>query len=156
MVIEHTNNKHNHGYEALEYKVTSAVRALAAAEVVKGYKPNKVRNNLLNTRNGNCEAIIIAGGSSLSIKDIYNAGQSYIRRHPDPKIRGASNPWEIQLDHLCDLLLEKNWLVRVLDTVREDGEHSHALVFTQEKSLAYLIRRGYLTIMDSTHKTNAL
>lgn len=65
---------HNHQFEALEYKLPTGVRDIAANEVGKGYTPHQILSNLKNTRNGNLEVLTLAGGGGLCTKDVRNAG----------------------------------------------------------------------------------
>ncbi|RHZ50986.1 uncharacterized protein CDV56_103685 [Aspergillus thermomutatus] len=78
---------HNHEYSALEYKVTSGVRELAAKEVSKGYKPSEIAQILKSKGNGNAETLLAAGGSGLKLKDIRNAMQSRRRSMPPERQR---------------------------------------------------------------------
>ncbi|EAW09003.1 uncharacterized protein ACLA_077500 [Aspergillus clavatus NRRL 1] len=78
---------HNHEYAALEHKVTSGVRELAAKEVSKGYKPSEIAQILKSTGNGNMDTLLAAGGSGLTLKDIHNARQSQTRRKSMPPER---------------------------------------------------------------------
>ena len=70
---------HNHEYSALEFKMPSAIRTVAALEVAKGYKPSEVSKTLRNAKNGNLAALEIAGGAIFSAKAVHNATQSWRR-----------------------------------------------------------------------------
>ncbi|KAJ9322941.1 hypothetical protein DTO027B5_2983 [Paecilomyces variotii] len=80
VVIELTAGVHNHDYELMAHKATTAVRQLAAQEVAKGYKPAEVKKMLFNPQNGNREAILAAGGTKFNIQDIHNAAQVHAKR----------------------------------------------------------------------------
>jgi hypothetical protein len=71
---------HNHEYTALHHKNSTAVRLLAMQEVSKGYSVAEVIRNLRNPRNGNLEALRLAGGIQLSLKDVQNAGAAWLQR----------------------------------------------------------------------------
>ncbi|KAJ9295069.1 hypothetical protein DTO271G3_6239 [Paecilomyces variotii] len=87
VVIELTAGVHNHEYELMAHKATTAVRQLAAQEVAKGYKPAEVKKMLFNSRNGNREAVLAAGGTEFNLKDIHNAAQVLAKRkQPDVKL----------------------------------------------------------------------
>jgi hypothetical protein len=45
---------------------------------------------------------------------------------------------------------------RPIQAIRLDGDTSYGLVFACSHRLATLANRGYLTLFDSTHKTNIL
>jgi hypothetical protein len=68
---------HNHDLDYMDsIKRNSAVRNIAAAEVLKGYKPCDVARNLReNTRADNLRALQAAGGSYICLKDVHNAGR---------------------------------------------------------------------------------
>lgn len=83
---------HNHQFEALEYKLPTGVKDIAANEVDKGYTPHQILSNLKNTRNGNLEALALAGSGGLCTKDVHNAsaqGRNLKRR--SNSLRRTSN-----------------------------------------------------------------
>lgn len=80
LLIEKSSVKtHNHKYSALESKMASAIRTIAALEVAKGYKPPEVSKTLRNAKNGNRAALGIAGRANFSAQAVHNATQSWCR-----------------------------------------------------------------------------
>jgi hypothetical protein len=111
---------HNHEYSALEFKMPSAIRKIAALEVAKGYKPSEVSKTLRNAKNGNLAALEIAGGANFSAKAVHNATQSWRRsrgaiieeRNPNsPSLKassdgiGASTRRDLEIRNILDSIL---------------------------------------------------
>ncbi|KAF7720206.1 1-aminocyclopropane-1-carboxylate deaminase [Penicillium ucsense] len=90
---------HNHDFEAIEKKIPSGVRELAAQEVAKGYTPKEVIRILKNPENGNLKALQLAGGSRISAQDAFNASKSKARPHSErstPLSPAARQNWQVQ------------------------------------------------------------
>ena len=70
---------------------------------------------------------------------------------------GAKEAWVDQLKDCFDALqvLGEDVLAAKLEISRAvDGEKSYARAFAKRSRLKILIKRGHLTLMDSTHNTN--
>ena len=112
---------HNHDLREIDSaKRNTAIRELAADEVAKGYKPSHVHRNL---RGGRCEAnhkiLDTADGFNLSLKDVHNAGKSWLAVNKDVRLLGAEQPWQLQQDDAMEALINREWQVTKLDTIRE-------------------------------------
>jgi hypothetical protein len=76
---------HNHDLREVDAaKRNSAIRQLAADEVAKGYKPSHVHRNIRGAKcEANREILEAAGGFNLGLKDVHNAGRSWLATHKD-------------------------------------------------------------------------
>ena len=112
---------HNHDLQEIDaVKCNTAVRELAASEVAKGYKPSHVHRNLRGiTCETNCQVLEAAGGFNLALKDVHNAGKSWLATHKDIRLQGAKDPWLLQRDAAVEALSSKGWRVADLDTIRK-------------------------------------
>ena len=154
-------NEHNHTLEYLDtIKINSAIKLSAGQEVAKGYTPAVVNRNMQGVKyGGNLEALKIAGGLHFDLKAVHNAGKGFKKLNPDIRILGAKEVWETQFDDCFDALQAsgEDVLSAKLKVARAvDGEFSHAIAFTKRSRLRTLMKRGHLTLMDSTHHTNHL
>lgn len=159
--FETNQRQHNHSLEFLDsIKTNSALRLIAEEEIAKGYTPAAVNRNMQGVNwEGNNEALIQAGGRSMNLESVYNAGRNFRKQHPDARKSGAKEFWSDQFDDCYDALqaFGENMLVAKLETIRSfDGEKLHAIAFAKQSRLCILMRRGHLTLIDSTHHTNAL
>jgi hypothetical protein len=93
-----SNAFHNHDIIALDYKNSTAVRKTLQEEVEKGYQPPDISNNLANPRNGNLEALKLAGGNNVITKAVSNAGLAWRRENPDTRILVHDVAAPIQVD----------------------------------------------------------
>lgn len=65
--------------------------------------------------------------------------------------------WQGQVDEAIDILRTGGYTAEFLTAIRAiDGELSQGIVFGHPRRLETLRLRGYLTLADSTHKTNRL
>lgn len=153
--------QHNHILEAVDnIKINSAIRLTAGKEVAKGYTPGDVNRNMQGIRwEGNLEALKQAGGSNFNFQTVYNAGRSFKKQNPDARIQGARESWINQLNSCLDALQAsgEDVLAAKLEITRLiDRGKSHAIAFAKRSRLLVLMKRGHLTLMDSTHNTNQL
>jgi Zinc finger SWIM domain-containing protein 1/3, RNaseH-like domain len=88
-----------------------------------------------------------AGGKFFNRRHIVNAQSRFRKMNPDARILSTS--FIEDLNATIDFLNEKNYL-----TFPFHIKGSQAIVFANEERLKILIRRGYLTLFDSTHSTN--
>lgn len=143
---------HNHELQALNFKNSSAVLKVLQREVEKGYRPCDISNNVLNSRNGNLQALQRAGGTNVNRKTVDNAGHVWRRSHPDTRLVIGDVPAPIQVDAAVEFLNKQaDWRIQSVQVGTSTG-----IVFASEYGLQNLTRRGHLTLMDSTHKTNKL
>ena len=153
--------EHNPTLEYLDgIKINSAIKLTAGKEVAKGYTPAVVNRNMQGIKwLGNSETLKDAGGSDFNLKAVHNASIDFKRAHPDARVLGAKEAWVDQLKDCFDALqvLGVDILAAKLKISRAvDGEKSYAIAFAKRSRLKILIKRGHLTLMDSTHNTNHL
>src|SRR5438034_2118610 len=76
-----------------------------------------------NLRGGRCEAnhkiLDTADGFNLSLKDVHNAGKSWLAVNKDVRLLGAEQPWQLQQDDAMEALINREWQMTKLDTIRE-------------------------------------
>lgn len=140
-------------------KVNSALKITAGDEVAKGYGPAVINRNMQGIKwQGNAETLKNAGGIGFNLQTVHNAGGAFKKAHPDLRQVGAKEAWQDQLNECVDSLQAagSDVLAEKLEATRFDGEKSHAVVFAKRSRLRTLMRRGHLTLMDSTHNTNSL
>ena len=80
----------------------------------------------------------------------YNAGLAYLEKYPDSRL-AKNEPYQVQVNDLKQFLQAKDWMVQDLEV-----NESHSVAFSYHEGIQNLTRRGHLTLMDSTHKTNKL
>jgi hypothetical protein len=78
----------------------------------------------------------------------YNAGLAYLEKHPDSRL-AKNEPYQVQVNDLKQFLQGK-------DCMDLEVNKSHSVAFSYHEGIQNLTRRGHLTLMDSTHKTNKL
>jgi hypothetical protein len=98
--------EHNH---ILEYsdsvKINDVVKEVAAEKVIKDYAPADINRLLQGTKwSANCVAFRQAGGRNIALKTIHNAGQKFLQKHFDSRMRGSRESWEVQLDDCHEFL----------------------------------------------------
>jgi hypothetical protein len=96
-----------------------------------------------------------AGGQFLTREDIKNWLLRYQTGNPDLRIVDNKLDWIEQLAKAHAFLTGAGYLCESLQ-VREKGDEYYGVVFAKPHRIEALRRFGALTIMDSTHKTNAL
>lgn len=153
-------SQHNHSLEELDgIKINSALKITAGGEVAKGYTPAVVNRNMQGVQwQGNFEALKAAGGVRFNLMTVHNASQNFKKANPDVRLSGATAEWQHQLSECVHKLKAGGveFLAAKFEANRLDGGISHAVAFAKQSRLRTLMRRGHLTLMDSTHHTNAL
>jgi hypothetical protein len=99
-----------------------------------------------------------AGGTYLTAKDCNNWGRAFTKKLPELRTRGHNDPAVHQVHEARKYLEQNGWETRDLGEVqRHDGKGtSLGLAFAMPARLQLLGQCGWLTLMDSTHKTNYL
>ena len=98
------------------------------------------------------------GGKHLAGKLGYNVAREYLKANQSQRRLGAKEDWQDQVDSAMHYLQgQEGWKYQQISAVRQlDEEVSNGLVFACEDRIQTLCRRGYLTLLDSTHCTNKL
>jgi hypothetical protein len=167
--------EHNHTLEHLDIvKRNSAIKAVAGEEVGKGYRASEVKRNMTGTIRETHKVILEqAGGKHLNLLDIHNAGAAFRTLNKDKRMEGHRDHWHKQRSDAKVWLEKEGWCAENIHALRPKNskslcesllliliymieEDSDGLVFAYPERLKILIRRGYFTIMDSTHNTNFL
>jgi hypothetical protein len=152
--------KHNHSLEWCDQmKLNKAIRDYLAAEVTKGYKPGEILANLQGKRHPQNQRWLAAcGGQYLEVKHICNSGRAFLKANRDTKRDNNQEEWEDQLREAVSYVEQDgDWNCREISCIREfDSGVSHAMVFAKRSRINILCRRGYLTLLDSTHNSNIL
>ena len=89
-------------------------------------------------------------------RDVQNAGHAWRRANPDERTAGSRLPWPVQLGEALDYLNGLEFHIQKLQVPVPNKEDSVGVVFGYPDRIMKLRRRGHLTLMDSTHCTNAL
>jgi hypothetical protein len=152
--------EHNHSLDWCDrQKINKAVRDALFQEVVKGYEVASILKMFTGEwQKDNRIHLERCGGKHLSLKHIHNVGRDFRKQNKSKKRYGNQEEWEQQLaTALRFLQQEESWFYRQISAIRNlDSEQSNALVFAERDRIKTLCRRGYLTLMDSTHCTNKL
>lgn len=110
-----------------------------------------------------------AGGKYISREEIKGWAVAFRRKHPDLRVQGHNEDPQEQL-RAAELFLDKNsWEWQRIECEKDDSSKkslkrkapgdtpmSIGIVFGQLHRLDTLRKRGRLTLLDSTHKTNFL
>ena len=82
---------HNHDLTKIDaIKCNTAIRGLAVDEIVKDYKSSHVHRNLRGiTCEVNRQILETIGGFNLVLKDVHNAGKSWLTTNKDIRLQGA-------------------------------------------------------------------
>ena len=152
--------EHNHQFDYIDViKINSAVKFTAANEVSKGYAPCDVNRNLQEVKwSSNKKALRKAGGLHLNLKGVHNAGANWKKTNPDIRLKGHNDaPLQQQLDCVDALNAENDVRSQILSVERKEPQgRSYEVAFAKLSRLQVLVRRGHLSLMDSTHKVDAL
>lgn len=151
--------QHNHSLDQSDLtKKPIAILQAAASHVRQGYRPTDVIYNLLGAEDPAKRALLLeAGGKYVTNKDTRNASEQWRREHPDTRKIGSNKGPLDQRQTAIDVLQDQGYMYAAIQAKRHSNSvFSFGLVFASKESMHILTRRGYLTLMDSTHKTNRL
>src|SRR6266516_717409 len=142
-----------------QLKINKAIRDYVANEVTKGYKPGEVLANIQGKRHvRNQDWLDACGGRYLDIKLICNSGRTFLQANRDTKRDDNKEDSAEQLSQANSFIRQQGeWKYQEIRCIREcDSGVSQAIVFAKATHIKTLCRRGYLTLLDSTHNTNIL
>lgn len=134
-------------------KINTGLREAAAAEVKEGYGSTDITGNLTGATIPAHHTILNdAGGTYFTNKTTRNAAQRVLREHLDRRKTGKMWSPTLQQEEAVTLLKDEGYKITTIQAERQlNDECSRGIVFAREESMRVLIRRGYLTLMDSTH-----
>jgi hypothetical protein len=140
-------------------KRNSFLRALAGAEIAKGYPPALIIRSL--NGNGRADArvrLAAAGGAFLDTQDVINAGLAWRQANPYRvwASKDVKDDVSLQAIDALEKLTSLKWKVAQVSATSLDGEDGRGIVFADPARLRVLATHGYLSLIDSTHKTNQL
>jgi hypothetical protein len=151
---------HNHDLSWCdEMKINLAVRDALKSEIQQGYPVSQVLKLFTGEwQDSNRVYLEACGGKHLAGKLGYNVAREYLKANQSQRRLGAKEDWQDQVDSAMHYLQgQEGWKYQQISAVRQlDEEVSNGLVFACEDRIQTLCRRGYLTLLDSTHCTNKL
>ena len=127
--------QHNHKRDYVDQvKINSFVMTAAGEAVAKGWQVASIYSNLRGVKwTANLSALEAAGGKHLKLLHVHNAGAEWKKSHPDGRIQGAKDPWEVQwADCLTQLESLEGVRSANIEALRDiDGKMAHATVFAK-------------------------
>ena len=141
--------QHNHERDYVDQvKINSFVMTAAGEAVSKGWQIASIYSNLRGVKwTGNLSALEAAGGKHLKLLHCHNAGAEWKKSHPDGRIQGAKDAWEIQwADCLTSLETMEGVRSANIEARRDiDSEMAHGTVFAKrcESYPPIFFCRGY-------------
>ena len=127
--------QHNHERDYVDQvKINSFVMTAAGEAVAKGWQVASIYSNLRGVKwTANLSALEAAGGKHLKLLHVHNAGAEWKKSHPDGRIQGAKDPWEVQwADCLTQLESLEGVRSANIEALRDiDGKIAHATVFAK-------------------------
>jgi MULE transposase domain len=155
-----TCSRHSHSLDESDAnKRNSLLRALVGAEVAKGYHPAAIISSLTGDGRPNTRALLAtAGGAYLSRQDVINAGLTWRLANPNQLWAHANvkNNVSLQGIEALETLASLGWLASQISATSLDHVDGRGIVFADPACLRTLEAHGYLSLVDSTHKTNQL
>ena len=125
--------EHNHERDFVDQvKINSFIMTAAGEAVFKGWQIASIYSNLRGVKwTVNLSALEAASGKHLKLLYCYNAGAEWKKTHPDSRILGAKDPWEIQwADCLTGLEVMEGVRSANIEALRDiDGRIAYSTVF---------------------------
>jgi MULE transposase domain len=150
-VIKRTDKHISHSHDLAmsdHFKVNSFILKTAQYFGSMLFQPHHIFDTMSGTTSATGSSILKeAGGEFFNRQHIVNAQNHARQLNPDARI--FSTTLTSDLTAAIDFLNGKNYL-----TFQFEIRESHAMVFANDERLKTLMRRGYLTLFDSTHNTN--
>jgi hypothetical protein len=140
-------------------KRNSFIRRLVGAEVANGYPPVAVIGSLIGNGRADARAHLASVGSAyLARQDVVNAGLTWRLANPNRlwAHRDVKNNISLQGIEALETLATLGWLASQISATSLDHVDGQGLVFADPARLRTLEAHGYLSLIDSTHKTNQL
>src|SRR4030095_2717194 len=101
-------------------------------QVANVYNPSHIHRNLRGATSrceANRELLEAAGGFNLGLKDVHNAGKTWLALHKDVRLFRANQDWQLQRDDAMEELSKREWQVTKIDVIREsDSKFSEILI----------------------------
>jgi hypothetical protein len=158
---------HSHDLDHADYiKINNGLKNVCLRQIYEYIEPAQVLSNLQAAgRLEGRQPLVEAGGKYLKRQTINNWTTHFRKSNPDHRVIGHNDNWRLQLDEAVKFLERNNWLLETMEVDADpkkktakisDNLKSHAIVVAKEHRLNSLRSRGYLSLIDSTHKTNYL
>lgn len=151
--------QHNHSLDQSDLiKRLIAILQAAASHIRQGYRPMDVTYNLMGVEDAVKRVLLLkAGGKYITNEDTENASEKWRREYSDTRKIGVDNALFNQRQAAIDVLQDQRYIYTSIQAKRHsDKVFFFNLIFASEESIRILTRRGYFTLIDSTHKTNQL
>lgn len=166
-LIRTSKDGHSHNLDHADYtKINDGLKDLCLRQIHEYIEPAQILSNLQAAgRLEGHQPLVDAGGKYLKRQTINNWTTQFRKNNPDHRVTGHNDNWRLQFDEAVRFLDRNNWLTEAMEADADskkkkakigDGQKSHSIVFAKEHRLDSLRSRGYLSLMDSTHKTNYL
>ena len=166
-IIRTSEMGHSHDLDHADYiKINDGVKNVCLRQIYEYIEPAQILSNLQGAgRLEGRQPLVDAGGNYLKRQTINNWTTHFRKSNPDHRTTGHNNNWKLQLDEAVKFLEKKGWLIETMIVKADpkkkkskicDDQNSHSVVFAKEHRLDSLRSSGYLSLMDSTHKTNYL
>ena len=151
---------HSHSLDESDAdKRPSFLMRLVGQEVAKGYAAATVISAIRGGGDLSALARLKAiGGAYLTRQDVRNSGAAWRLAHPNALFVTAlaKDDVSMQVREAFSKLEELHWVSAPVSAVSLDKVSGNGVVFAAPHRLPFLERHGYLTLVDSTHKTNQL
>ena len=152
--------KHNHQSDYIDViKINSAVKSTTANEVLKGYAPCDVNCNLQEVKwFSNKKVLKKAGELHLNLKGVHNAEANWKKTNPDIRLKSHNDaPLQQQLNCVDALNAKNDVKSQILSIERKEPQgRLYGMAFAKLSRLQILVRWGHFSLMNSTHKVDAL
>jgi hypothetical protein len=161
------NSTHTHDIDICNQKrPPKKIKKILGQQVAQGQKPGEVyRQVRAEDDRIKRELLERLGAQYIKYKNVHNWGKKYRGNYKDFRRIDHSVTWEEQQLKAQEYLESEGWKTRRITAVftsydkknkKSEQVQSSGLVFSESSRLETLCRRGFLTLMDATHKTNSL
>ncbi|GBC09883.1 hypothetical protein RclHR1_00920001 [Rhizophagus clarus] len=150
--VERYNNSSEHTHSLLEsdrLKRSQATRTLVEKEAVKNYSPPAITSAIKEYAS---KLGLGASVSELKRKEVANI--KYKVRGPMEAHLTCNSGLRSDISESVSFLIEKGYQVENYCVSHQSAKTTKGFVFAHPKQLEKLQRHGWLTLIDSTHKTN--
>jgi hypothetical protein len=152
--------KHDHSLDESDAnKRNSLLRGIVQKEIAKGYAPAAVIGVVSGSGRADVRIrLAAAGGTYLSRQDAINSGVTWRLANPNALFvtRADKDDVSVQARATFEKLDELKWALEPVQAISLDGTSGRGIVFVHPTRLERLTRYGYLSLIDSTYKTNQL
>jgi len=152
--------EHSHSLDEIDqYKINSGVKNAVLEELRKGYSAKEVTKNFVGKGKASIyPGVIVCGGEYLDTAEVgaWRRDLKLPATEADPRRSGKGETWEEELAKAEESCQRLDMRYRLLRVKNQAGKWSNGIVWASDHRLKTLAKRGYITLFDSTHKTNLL